>query len=100
MFVINVTIDFLDYRINKLTSVGLPESLMQVHDITHHLSKKSNRMVHLILQQEVKIMIMIIVVFVDCTSSHAVHLVLVFAKEIPLRHGFRHCSGHLPHAAT
>ncbi len=50
MFAIDVTIDFLDYRINKLTSDGLPESLMQVHDITHHLGEKSNRMAHSNLQ--------------------------------------------------
>ncbi len=100
MFAIIVTIDFLDYRINKLTSVGLPESLMQVHDITHHLGKKSKWMAHSILQREVKIVsrIMIIVVFGDCTSSHVVHLVL--AKELPLRHRFRLCSGHLPHMAS
>jgi hypothetical protein len=71
---------------------------MQVHDITHHLGKKSNWMAHLILQQEVKIMSMIIVVFGGCTSSHVVHLVL--AKELPLRHGFHHCLGHLPHVAS
>jgi hypothetical protein len=44
MFAINVTVDFLDYLITKLMSVGLPKSLMQVHDITHHLGKKSNRL--------------------------------------------------------
>jgi hypothetical protein len=71
---------------------------MQVHDITHHLGKKSNRMAHSILQQEVKIVSTIIVLFGDCTSSHVVHLVL--AKELPLRHGFHHCSGHLPHTAS
>ena len=98
MLAIDVTIDFLDYRIDKLTSIGLPESLMQVHDITHHLCKKSNWMAHSILQRKVKIVSMVIVVFGDCTSSHVVHF--VFAKELPLRHGFRHCSGHLPYAAS
>ena len=98
MFAIDMTIDFLDYQINILTNVGLPETLMQVHDITHHLGKKSNWMVHLILQQEVKIMSTIIVVFGDCRSSHVVHFVL--AKELPLRHRFCHCLGHLPHAAS
>ena len=71
---------------------------MQVHVITHHLSKKSNWMAHSILQRKVKIVSMVIVVFADCTSSHVEHLVL--AKELSLRHGFRHCSGHLPYAAS
>jgi hypothetical protein len=98
MFAIDTTVDFFDYQIDKLTSFGLPESLMQVHDITHHLGKKRNRMAHSILQQEVKIVSTIIVVFGDCMSSHVVHLVL--AKELHLRHGFCHYSGHLPHAAS
>ena len=98
MLAINVTIDFLDYRIGKLTSIGLPESLMQVHDITHHLCKKSNWMAHSILQQKVKIVSTVIVVFGDCTSSHVVHF--VFAKELPLRHGFHHYLGHLPYLAS
>ncbi len=41
MIAIDMTIDLFDDRINKLMRVRLLESLMQMHDIAHHLNKET-----------------------------------------------------------
>ncbi len=56
MVTVDMTIDFFDDGLNKLTGIGLLEGLIEVHYVPHHLSKEGNGLTHSFLQLKMQIM--------------------------------------------